>query len=158
MKKQYRLLVGSVVLSLLFLVGLWSGMQSKAQGKRDSDRAAIEAALNTSAAGKTLPRKHSLKERNQNQIENRRDWRSHQTPSDCRVPHGCPEKLRRAPEMGAKHCQNLGGGKGQAWRAEKLFSQPEKRKQKRDLCGIHKIIHNLNRRKIQPQDQRRESA
>src|SRR5690242_20821009 len=46
MKKQYRLLVGSVALSLLFLVGLRSGMQSKAQGKRDSDRAAIEAVLN----------------------------------------------------------------------------------------------------------------
>jgi ketosteroid isomerase-like protein len=46
MKKQYRWLVGSVALSLLFLLGLRSGMQTKAQGKQDSDRAAIEAVLN----------------------------------------------------------------------------------------------------------------
>jgi uncharacterized protein (TIGR02246 family) len=46
MKTQYRWLVGSVALSLLFLLGLRSGMQIRAQGKQDSDRAAIEAVLN----------------------------------------------------------------------------------------------------------------
>jgi uncharacterized protein (TIGR02246 family) len=46
MKTQYRWLVGSVALSLLFLLGLRSGMQTQAQGKQDSDRAAIEAVLN----------------------------------------------------------------------------------------------------------------
>jgi ketosteroid isomerase-like protein len=45
MKTRYRWIVGSVALSLVFLPGLRSGMQTKAEEKHDSDRAAIEAVL-----------------------------------------------------------------------------------------------------------------
>jgi hypothetical protein len=81
-----------------------------------------------------------------------------QQPDDHGVPGGSPQKPDCLPYAGANQGLKLGRRNRQVRRPKQFFPEPEKWNQKRDLGGIHEIVHDLDGGKIQPKHQRRNRA
>jgi hypothetical protein len=96
--------------------------------------------------------------RNKNHVRQTHKQRRDQAPCHRRVPDRRPQKSRSAPEARVHRCQNLRYRKGQMRRSKQFFTRTEKWDEQRDLQRVHKIIHDLNRRQIQPPKEGHERA
>lgn len=79
-------------------------------------------------------------------------WRDDRPDGDS-VPSGAPQKFDGAPQVGTRQGIDLGDCDRQVWSSKEFLAQAEERKDQRNLKGIHKIIHDLNGRKIQAPDE-----